>query len=244
MAGRMSSQTERALQRVRNGLQVAAAARAEGVDASTLFRAIKRMKERHDGAPGRFVIVGAGGFGREVRQWMEIDHRPEKIVFLDDVASGPHIIGTIDSYERQDGDEVLIAIGDPARKAAAAERFSRLGGFVAGNATVGACTLGEGTLILPGVVVSTNVTMGRACAVNLNSTIGHDASFGDYCQLSPHVDICGFVKVGARCFFGGGATVIPHVQIGDDCVIGAGAVVIKDVPSGATVVGNPARRIK
>ena len=73
--------------------------------------------------------------------------------------------------------------------------------------------------------------------------LGHDTQIGEYCQLSPLVDIMGNVKIGARCFFGGSSVVIPHVTIGDDCTIGAGAVVIRDVPSGSKVVGNPGRII-
>lgn len=40
---------------------------------------------------------------------------------------------------------------------------------------------------------------------------------------------------------GGGATLLPGVHVGAGATVGAGAVVTKDVPSGATVVGNPAK---
>lgn len=41
-----------------------------------------------------------------------------------------------------------------------------------------------------------------------------------------------------------GATVFGNITIGDNVTIGANTVVNKDVPSGCTVVGNPARIVK
>ena len=43
---------------------------------------------------------------------------------------------------------------------------------------------------------------------------------------------------------GTGAKVLGPITIGDDVRIGANAVVIDDVPSGATVVGAPARIVR
>lgn len=47
--------------------------------------------------------------------------------------------------------------------------------------------------------------------------------------------------IGERCLIGSGAVILPGLTIGDDVVIGAGALVTKDVPSGATVLGEPSR---
>lgn len=52
------------------------------------------------------------------------------------------------------------------------------------------------------------------------------------------------VRIGRRCFIGGGATILPGVHIGDESVIGAGAVVMEDVPPRSIVAGNPARVIR
>lgn len=49
------------------------------------------------------------------------------------------------------------------------------------------------------------------------------------------------VKKGAS--IGANATILPGVTIGEGAMVGAGAVVTKDVPSGVTVVGNPARPV-
>ncbi|MBI4954884.1 MAG: N-acetyltransferase [Myxococcales bacterium] len=51
------------------------------------------------------------------------------------------------------------------------------------------------------------------------------------------VRICRGAKVGAN------ATLLPGVVVGEDALVGAGSVVTRDVPAGAVVVGNPARKV-
>lgn len=52
------------------------------------------------------------------------------------------------------------------------------------------------------------------------------------------------IRIGERCFIGGGSTILPGVTIGDEVIVGAGAVVFEDVPSRCIVGGNPARILK
>lgn len=52
------------------------------------------------------------------------------------------------------------------------------------------------------------------------------------------------IKIGRRCFIGGGATILPGVTIGDESIVGAGAVVTADVPPNTIVAGNPARIVR
>lgn len=239
MASRTSAATERALRRHRAGARITDAARAEGIAASTLFRALKRPQQ----SAGRFVIVGAGSLGRELAQWIGLDERPESVAFLDDTRTGPLILGNVDSYERAEGDEVLVAIADPQARARVADQFLALGTYIAAGVMTGNCRIGQGSMLFPHSLVSADVTLGMGCIVNTYTSIGHDVEIGDFTTLCSHVDICGRVRIGRRVFMGSGARVVPDITIGSDAYIGAGAVVVKDVPDGARLFGNPARAI-
>lgn len=50
------------------------------------------------------------------------------------------------------------------------------------------------------------------------------------------------IKAGAS--IGANATILPGVTIGEGAMVGAGAVVTKNVPSGAVVIGNPAKVVR
>lgn len=52
------------------------------------------------------------------------------------------------------------------------------------------------------------------------------------------------IRIGERCFIGGGSTIMPGVTVGDEVIVGAGAFVFDDVPPRCIVGGNPARILK
>lgn len=51
------------------------------------------------------------------------------------------------------------------------------------------------------------------------------------------------VTIGQHVWIGGGAILLPGITVGDGAIIGAGSIVTRDVAPGATVAGNPARRL-
>lgn len=106
---------------------------------------------------------------------------------------------------------------------------------------------------LTGVEIHPGAEIGRRVVIDHGAgvVVGETASIGDDVHMYHGVTLGGnnprpvkrhpTVEDGA--VLGANATLIGDITIGEDAKIGAGAVVTKPVPPGATMVGNPARRV-
>jgi len=87
----------------------------------------------------------------------------------------------------------------------------------------------EGVQIFTGVIVQTNVRIGRNTIINTGAIIEHDCNIGANNHIAPGVTLSGQVQSQENVHFGTGATVIQSVFIGQNVVIGAGSSVTKNV---------------
>lgn len=201
------------------------------------------------------LIIGAGGYGREVCQVVEdLDPAWKVLGFLDDreelhggtVRDLP-VLGGIDRVADHPGAAVVVAVGSPAGRRAVAERLTglpdeRLPVLVHPRAWIGnRVEVGAGTVVLAGAAVSTDITIGRFACLNKNCIVGHDAVLGDFTTISPGASVSGFVTLGEGCDIGANSVVVQGHSVGAGTIVGAGAVVTADLPAGVTAVGVPAR---
>jgi sugar O-acyltransferase (sialic acid O-acetyltransferase NeuD family) len=105
-------------------------------------------------------------------------------------------------------------------------------------------TVGEGSILSPGVIVASNTRLGRHVFVSRGVLIGHHTEVEDYVSIQPGANIAGAVKIGARTYVGMGAIVIDHISIGRECKIAAGSVVTRNMPDNSHVAGSPARTVR
>jgi sugar O-acyltransferase (sialic acid O-acetyltransferase NeuD family) len=212
-------------------------------------------------AAGRLIVVGGGGFGRELIGHILDVHRagggPAAGGYLDDGGSdvlarlGYDLpwIGSIADYVPAKGDRLALGIGSPEGKRQVVEKLQARGAEFAQvihpTALVTARTaIAEGVVLGPFSGTGTETRIGRFVTVNSYSGFGHDAEAGEFTTLSAHVDIMGFARIGSGVFIGSHASIMPHVKVGDGAKIGAGAIVYRSVPAGATAYAPPAKLLK
>lgn len=208
------------------------------------------------------VIVGAGGFGREVFEivramrhagtaewWVEgyVDDAPSPHTSELLGQLSMHLLGPVDCLmQGSEGLGVVLAVGNPRARRALASRLAPISPhypvLVHPDATVGGeVNLGAGTVICPGARLSTQISLGAHVHVDQNATIGHDATIGDYSRLNPQACVSGAVRIEQDVLIGANATVLQGLTVGRGALVGAGAVVTRPVGTGRIVKGVPAR---
>ena len=104
-------------------------------------------------------------------------------------------------------------------------------------------TLGHGNLIAARVVVNPYAEVGQHCIVQAGAVIESRAKLGDYVHVGTGCVINSSAVIEESAFIGTGATIIAGLTIGKNARVGAGSVVVENVEAGATVFGNPAKKI-
>lgn len=204
----------------------------------------------------KIIIVGAGGFGRELLQWIkDINAKQptwEIVGFIDDNTSALDgveidypIVGTIKDWQPKEDEEFALALGSPELKRKIVSILKAKGAKFA-NVIHPTSLLsefahyGEGLIMFPFSKLSCNSTVGDFVTI-LSTQIGHDTYIGDYTVISGGCNIVRNVKIGNDVFLAAGVCIAQDLVIGDGAYLGLGSVILKDVNPGVKMFGNPAR---
>jgi sugar O-acyltransferase (sialic acid O-acetyltransferase NeuD family) len=116
--------------------------------------------------------------------------------------------------------------------------------LISENAIIGnKNVIGEGSIICDGVILTTNIKLGKFNQINLNTTIGHDTVMGDYCTTAPGVNISGNCKIGENVYFGTNSSVKEKIIIHNNVILGLNAGVLKNITEEGVYIGTPATKM-
>lgn len=188
------------------------------------------------------VIIGYGGFARELKAAMGID---EIKFFVDEnYLEANKFVYSISDLDIEKH-IAIIAIGDPILRE---EIYNRLPKglqfftYIDPRAIIlsNNCRIGDGTIICAGSILTDCVEIGMHTLINLNVTIGHDTSIGNYCTISPGVNISGNCTIEKSCYLGTNSSVREGIHICSFTIIGMNGAVVKNVSECGTYIGVPA----
>jgi sugar O-acyltransferase (sialic acid O-acetyltransferase NeuD family) len=208
------------------------------------------------------VIIGAGGFGREVLDIVDACNQTNKIYeplgfIVDPIYGKPGeivndlpILGGFDWLEKH-AEEVYITCGvGPSHLRyqlvqRAKEINCRYTNLIHPSVIMTRwITMGEGVIITAGCILTNQIHIGDHVHINLDCTIGHNSVLQDFVTLAPGVHVSGNVRLETGCYIGTGANIIEKISIGNWSIVGAGSTIIGNVSPNTTVVGNPGKMIK
>lgn len=209
----------------------------------------------------KIAIIGAGGFGREVKMLIDqinaVSPKYEFIGYYDDgkekgtVINGFPVLGKVSDLNSVTEEiSIALALGNPVYKKNIVNLITNLKvtfetlihpSVLIGNDEV---SIGKGTVICAGNIITCNITIKDYVTLNLACTIGHDTILENFVSLMPGVNVSGEVVLEEAVYVGTGAKIINQVEVGKNTTIGAGAVVSKSIPENCTAVGIPAKPIK
>lgn len=213
----------------------------------------------------KLIILGAGGFAREVAQYVKDINRIKPtyqlLGYIDEdknkhgqVYEGVKVLGDFTNFVsnlNSNSNSTLYCIcpiGNPQIKQKLVDKAKKLGlkftNIIHPTAYVGdSVRLGKGIIIGPKCILTVNIDIGNHVSINPACGIGHDSYIGDYTTLYWNINISGNVHIGKAVEIGSKTFIKQGIDIADGAVIGAGAVVVKDVEKNNIVVGIPAKKI-
>jgi sugar O-acyltransferase (sialic acid O-acetyltransferase NeuD family) len=207
----------------------------------------------------RIAIIGGGGHGSVVADILEKLPQFTLAGFLDarlepgTSIHGYEVLGQPDSLSLQilkhQLQGIVIAVGDNWTRGKLAE-FVRTTSpeisfptIIHPSAQLGKnVSIGQGTVLMAGVVVNCNVRIGDFCILNTNSSLDHDTRLADYVSFAPKSCTGGGATIGNYSAICLGTNVIDRITIGEHTVIGAGSTVLHDQPTCIVAYGTPARK--
>ncbi|HDQ16305.1 MAG TPA: sugar O-acyltransferase [Bacteroidetes bacterium] len=104
--------------------------------------------------------------------------------------------------------------------------------------------LGNGSVVMPNVSISSGTSFGISCLIMVGVTIGHDNKIGNYCHFAAQSCVGAYMEISDGVHIGLNATTRENIKIGKNSTLGMGSVLTKNIGDNEIWVGNPAKFLR
>jgi sugar O-acyltransferase (sialic acid O-acetyltransferase NeuD family) len=205
------------------------------------------------------VIVGAGGFGREVldtlRDINKINSTYKILGFFDDnrkknsLVSDLKVLGNVDEIKKLSEDiYIVLALGNSETRKQIVKKIGEHNNWetiIHPTAIISnESSIGKGSIIQAFCLIASKAKVGNFIVMNAHSGCGHDTNIGAYCSIMSFCDIAGDSILEDGVFMGSGSKVIPNISVKENSYLCAGSVIMKSILVSSKLIGNPGKVIE
>ena len=189
------------------------------------------------------VIIGAGGFAREIKSALGLN---DIKFFVDDlfIDEKNNIFGLSNlDIEKH---IAIIAIGSPEEREKIKKRLPNnleYFTYIDRRAIIldKNINIGKGSIICAGAVLTTNIKNEEHVIINLNVTIGHDTRINDFTTVSPGANISGNCLIGKKNYIGSNSCIREGISLCDNVIVGLNGAVTANIQESGIYIGIPAK---
>lgn len=177
------------------------------------------------------ICLGAGGHAASILSVFKRQYRNGKAIILDPdpALKGKHILGfevvgsddLVNDYISQGYSHFVIGVGMIKPSPIRSDLFHKmikLGLKPLSLIDPTACIVDnveiqDGSVVLMGAIINTDVKIGRNVIVNSGAIIEHHSVIHDHVHVAPGVILCGDVEIGNHSFIGAGSVIIQGSRV-------------------------------
>jgi len=190
----------------------------------------------------KIVVIGGGGHAKVIISILKKLNQ-YNIVGYTDPGNKVEILGVLhlgndEEFLNKKGNIVFAAVGigeniNKSLKKSIIEKYKKSGfhfpSIISPLAIINEeVSIGEGTVILDGVIINPCTKIGDFVTIYSNCVIEHDSIIENYVYLAPAVNMCGGVIIGADSTIGNGVSIKDCVKIKPGSKFESGSILLND----------------
>lgn len=200
------------------------------------------------------VIIGCGGFGREV-DWLAKSCGRNVVGFLDDahepgINEGYKVLGKLEQWVDYSEYEFVVAVGNPRTRKFIVDKMQTFGDpkfatLIHPSVIMSpSVSVGAGSLICANCALTVNSSIGEHTILNINVVAGHDGVIGSFVTVAHLVAISGNVTLEDGVELGTNSAIRQGLTMASGSMLGMGGVMTKNAGKNKVYVGSPAKELK